>query len=743
MKLPWCAALAAASLSAQTFAGAPALDEAINQAIAQDRLPGAVLLVGHNGQIVYRKAYGKRALVPRPETMTLDTIFDCASLTKVIATTPSLMKLFEQGKFRLNDKVTDYIPEFQEGKSDITLRDLFTHFSGLQPDVPLKPEWTGYDTGIHLACTTPPAGPPGVRFVYSDINFILLGEIVHRLSGQLLSDYARRNIFLPLGMTDTMFLPPASLVPRIAPTERVDKTGPPLRGVVHDPSTRAMGGVAGHAGLFSTAADLARFCQMMLNGGSLDGARLFSPLTVAKFTQPQSPPGQPILRGLGWDIDSPYSGNRGELFPIGSYGHTGFTGTSIWLDPSTQSYVILLANSVHPDARPALTPLRAKVATIVAAALGIGRGGATLTGLDVLVARKFQPLQGKHVGLITNQTGVDRLGRRNVDLMRAAGVPVVALFSPEHGLEGREDRPGLPDITDAASGIKVFSLYGKTLRPTPEMLRGIDALVFDIQDVGARFYTYETTMAYAMESAAKAGIPYYVLDRPNPITGMHVEGPLLDAANQSFVGYFPGLPVRHGMTMGELARLFNAENKIGAALTVIQMEGWNRGDWFDDTGLAWIDPSPNLRSLNAATLYPGLCLLEASRGYSVGRGTDSPFEQIGADFMGALEFAAYLNRRGIPGVRVYPTRVGAVEGVRFVIVNRELLDSTRLGLEVAAAIQKLYPGKIDFSLNKLLIGSAEAVRQLQAGDDPRSIQQGFQDAVAAFVKMRQPYLLYR
>jgi uncharacterized protein YbbC (DUF1343 family) len=743
MRLSWCAALAAASLSAQTFAGAQALDEAINQAIAQDRLPGAVLLVGHDGQIVYRKAYGKRALVPRPETMTVDTIFDCASLTKVIATTSSLMKLLEQGKFRLADKVTDYIPEFQEGKSDITLRNLFTHFSGLQPDVPLKPEWTGYDTGVHLACTTKPAGPPGVRFVYSDINFILLGEIVHRLSGQMLSDYARQSIFLPLGMKETMFLPPASLAPRIAPTERVDKTSPPLRGVVHDPSTRAMGGVAGHAGLFSTAADLARFAQMMLNGGSLDGVRLFSPLTVEKFTEPQSPPGQPILRGLGWDIDSPYSGNRGELFPIGSYGHTGFTGTSIWIDPSTKSYVILLANSVHPDGRPALTPLRSKVATIVAAALRAGRTGATLTGLDVLVAQKFQPLQGKHVGLITNQTGVDRLGRRNVALMRAAGVPVAALFSPEHGLEGREDRPGLPDVTDAASGIKVFSLYGKTPRPTPEMLRGIDALVFDIQDVGARFYTYETTMAYAMEAAAKAGIPYYVLDRPNPITGTHVEGPLLDAANQSFVGYFPGLPVRHGMTMGELARLFNAENKIGAALTVIQMEDWNRGDWFDDTGLPWIDPSPNMRSLNAATLYPGLCLLESSKGYSVGRGTDSPFEQIGADFMAGRDLAAYLNRREIPGVRVYPTRVGSVDGVRFVIVNRESLDATRLGLEVAAGILKLYPGKLDLSRNKLLIGSAEAIRRLQAGDDPRTIQQGFQDAVAAFVKMRQPYLLYR
>jgi uncharacterized protein YbbC (DUF1343 family) len=764
MKLLWCAALAAASLSAQTFAGAQAVDETINRAIQQDRLPGAVLVVGHDGQIVYRKAYGKRALVPQPEAMTVDTIFDCASLTKVIATTSSLMKLFEQGKFRLNDKVTDYIPEFQGGKSDITLRNLFTHFSGLQPDVPLKPEWSGYDTGIRLACTTKPAGPPGVRFVYSDINFILLGEIVHRLSGQLLSEYARQHIFLPLGMTETMFQPPASLAPRIAPTERADKTSPPLRGVVHDPSTRAMGGVAGHAGMFSTAADLARFAQMMLNGGSLDGVRLFSPLTVAKFTEAQSPPDQPILRGLGWDIDSPYSGNRGELFPIGSYGHTGFTGTSIWIDPSTRSYVILLANSVHPDARPALTPLRSKVATIVAAALGIGaqgvtvtgynetlpgarreinHNGSTLTGLDVLVARKFQPLQGKRVGLITNQTGVDRLGRRNLDLMRAAGVEVAALFSPEHGMEGREDRPGLPDLTDARSGIPVFSLYGKTLRPTPEMLRGLDALVFDLQDVGARFYTYETTMAYAMEAAAKAGVAFYVLDRPNPITGTHVEGPLLDAANQSFVGYFPGLPVRHGMTMGELARLFNGENKIGAALTVIEMEGWNRGDWFDETGLPWTDPSPNMRSLNAATLYPGLCLLESSKGYSVGRGTDSPFEQIGADFMGGRELAAYLNGREIPGARVYPARVGAVEGVRFVIVNRDLLDSTRLGLEVAAAILKLYPGKLDLSQDKLLIGSAEAIGRLQAGDDPRTIQQSFQDAVAAFVKMREPYLLYR
>src|SRR5258705_13558101 len=218
MKLFWCAALAAGALSAQTFAGAAAVDQVINQAIEQGRMPGAVLLIGHEGKVIYRKAYGKRALVPQPEAMTLDTVFDCASLTKVVATSSSLMKLFEEGRFRLNDKITDYIPEFQGGKSDITLRNLFTHFSGLQPDVPLKDPWTGYATGVKLACTFRPAGPPATRYVYSDINFILLGELVHRLSGKMVSSFAREIIFLPLGMKESMFQPPASLVARIAPT---------------------------------------------------------------------------------------------------------------------------------------------------------------------------------------------------------------------------------------------------------------------------------------------------------------------------------------------------------------------------------------------------------------------------------------------------------------------------------------------------------------------------------------------
>jgi uncharacterized protein YbbC (DUF1343 family)/CubicO group peptidase (beta-lactamase class C family) len=775
MKLLCCALLAVTVLSAQTFSAGPAEDQAIQEAIQQGRLPGAVLLIGHDGQVVYRKAYGDRAEVPKVEAMTADTIFDLASLTKVIATTTSLMKLFEQGKFRLNDKITEYIPEFQGGKSDITIRQLFTHFSGLAPDVPLVPVWSGYETGMHLAYTDKPAGPAGVRFVYSDINFELLGELVHRLSGKMLSEYAKQEIFLPLGMKETTFQPPAAWIPRIAPTERLGKDGPPLRGVVHDPTARYMGGVAGHAGLFSTADDLSRFCRMMINSGELDGVRIVSPLTIKKFTEPQTPADQPILRGLGWDMDSPYATNRGELFPIGSFGHTGFTGTSVWMDPTTKSYVILLANSVHPTGRPSIVALRSRVATIAAAGLGVqaqgvtltgynettagagqrreisGRNGATRTGLDVLAAEKFKQFAGKRIGLITNQTGVDREGRRNIDLMREAGVKIAALFSPEHGFAGALDRPGIEDTVDYKTDLKVYSLYGKTLRPTPEMLQGVDALVFDIQDVGARFYTYESTMAYALEAAAKAGLPFFVLDRPNPITGTHVEGPLLDAANKSFVGSFAGLPARHGMTMGELAKMFNVENKWSANLTVIEMEDWNRGDWFDSTGLPWINPSPNMRSLNAAILYPGLCFLEYSKNYSEGRGTDAPFEQTGADFINGRALAEYLNKRLIPGVRAYPSTFTpadsnfkgvSIEGVRYEITNRDVFDATRLGLEIAVAIQKLYPGKLDYALGKRLIGSDDAIRRIQAGEDPRTIQASWQDALSDFLKVRAKYLIY-
>ena len=753
MRLLIAAAIAAFTLAAQTSTGAAEfsraadIDAAIEHAILQDRIPGAVLLIGHEHRVIYQKAYGNRALAPAREPMTLDTIFDVASLTKIVATTSGIMNLVAGGKIAIDAPVTRYLPDFQGGRSEITIRDLMTHYSGLRPDLDLEPEWSGYPTGIQRALIDKPSNPLRTRFVYSDINFILLGEIIHKVTGQPENEYLRTILFDPLGMTESGYLPAAALRPRIAPTE-TQKDGTILRGVVHDPTARFMGGVAGHAGVFSTAADLAKFCQMILDGGKdPSGKQIFPAAVVAEFTRTQSPAGKSARRGLGWDIDSQFSGNRGNLFPAGtSFGHTGFTGTSFWIDPATKTYVILLANSVHPKLRPAITPLRRLVATIAAEA--VGYTAKTATGLDVLALRNFDLLRGKRVGLITNSSGLDSRRRRNLDLMRAAGVNVVALYSPEHGFATLEDRPGIEDSRDPATGVHIFSLYGKTLRPTPEMLAGIDILVFDMQDLGVRFYTYPATMLYAMQEAAKAKIPFVVLDRPNPLTGQHVEGPMIDANNLSFVGAFP-LPLRHGLTIGELALMENAELKLGVSLTVVEMQGWKRADWFDATQLPWVDPSPNIRNLNAAILYPGLALLEYSTNYSVGRGTASPFEQVGAEFIKGRDLADYLTGRHIPGITIQATRFKpdssnlagkTVEGISFQLTDREALMSVRLGMEIALALHKLYPGKMDFAKNIKLIGSLEALREMEKGGDPvRTSETG----LTAFRALREKYLIYR
>lgn len=770
----FAAALAAAPPPARApFKGARAIDDVINTAIRNDQIPGAVVLVGQPGRTLYSHAYGSRALTPRREPMTRDTIFDVASLTKIVATSSAMMALVEDGKVRLNDKVTEYLPEFQGGKSDITVRHLLTHFSGLRPDVDLKPEWSGYDTGIRLALIDRPVAEPGQRFIYSDINFVLLGEIVRKVTGEDFDDFVTRRVFVPLGMTHTRFNPPAAWRPRIAPTELWKDAV--LRGTVHDPTARFMGGVAGHAGLFSTAHDLALWAEMMIGMGRRPGGRrIFSPLTVRKFTEPNSPPHQPILRGLGFDIESPFSSNRGELFPIGSYGHTGFTGTSLWIDPATKTYVILLANSVHPKLRPAITPIRARVATITAAALGVdvrgltltgyletaintpprrvvARNAKTLTGLDVLIEENFARLKGRRVGLITNHTGRARDGRRNIDAMLAAGVQLTALFSPEHGLLGAEDHENIRHGKDEASGLTVWSLYqGKDRKPSRAMLDSIDVLVFDIQDIGARFYTYASTMKNAMEAAAAANKEFIVLDRPNPITGAAVEGPLLDADLVTFVACTI-MPLRHGMTLGELARLINEQDKIGARLQVIAMRDWRRIDWWESSNLSWIDPSPSMRGLNAALLYPGLALIEYSRNWSVGRGTDAPFEQAGADWISGPELSAELNRRMIPGIRTYPTRFTpqssnfkgqSIEGVRFVITDREGFSALRLGLELISALHRLYPGKIDLETNTRLIGSRRVIDDLKNGVDPRLLEPALSWELAPFMELRARYLLY-
>jgi uncharacterized protein YbbC (DUF1343 family) len=539
---------------------------------------------------------------------------------------------------------------------------------------------------------------------------------------------------------------------------------------VHDPTARYMGGVAGHAGLFTTAADLSRFAQMLLDGGG----KILSPLTVRRFTTPNTPAGQPILRGLGWDMESPFSANRGELFPVGSFGHTGFTGTSMWIDPSTRSYIIVLTNYVHPKRGKNLAGLRGRIATISAAAFGVDvpgsilagynettsnsrrtvqRNGGVLTGLDVLAAEKFAPLQGgKRIGIITNHTGIDRQGRRNVDLMKEAGVNLTAIFSPEHGISGKLDVEMVDDSVDSKTGVRIVSLYQPEKRKLPAAAAAnLDAIVFDIQDVGARFYTYSCTLLHAMETAAAVKKPFYVLDRPNPVNGVGVDGPMIDKEVYSFVGCYD-MPLRHGLTFGELATMINDERQLGLDLRVVKMKGWQRGDWFDSTGLIWVNPSPNMRSLTAAILYTGVAMLESQKTYSVGRGTDSPFEQIGADWIDGPRLAAYLNGRFVPGVRFYPTRFEptssnfagkTIPGVRIVLTDRESFVPARLGAEIIAALLKLFPGKVDLDVNAKLIGSREMITAFRRGDDPRVIFEAMEAQKDKYLTRRVRYLLYQ
>ncbi len=379
-----------------------------------------------------------------------------------------------------------------------------------------------------------------------------------------------------------------------------------------------------------------------------------------------------------------------------------------------------------------------------------GRPGRVQPGLDVLEAQKFAPLRNKHVGLVTNHTGLDSQGRSTADLLtHAAGIQVVALFSPEHGLAGRNAEK-ISSSKDPATGLPIFSLYGENFRPTDEMLRGIDALVFDIQDAGVRFYTYTATMAYCMEEAAKRNIAFYVLDRPNPIGGNIVEGPMLDADKTSFTAYFP-LPVRYALTIGELAQFFNAENHINCDLHVIAMKNWHRNYFFESTGARWIPPSPNLRTLKGAVLYPGIEILQ-NAGVSVGRGTETPFEEFGATWINGEEVAAALNNRHLAGVTFKNQPFIPVSGlysgqrcggVGMRITDRQAVRAMRVGLEIAAILKKLYPDKFDPEKLLLLVGNAETIRQLQAGVPPDKIVTSWSADLASFEALRRKYFLYK
>ncbi len=803
------------------------IDALVEKDIADKKLPGAVVIVGHQGKIVYRKAFGNRALVPNVEKMTIDTIFDVASLTKPIATATSIMILVERGELRLNDTIGKFIPEIEdENAKKVTILQLLTHVSGYQPDFDLREKWTGREGMLAALKKEKLKQPAGTKFVYSDIGFIVLAEILQRVSGGInnVGIFSYEQTFEPLKLENTRFLQSAisistnlgcssfamphpslcvnpNIIQSVAPTENIkgqqnylgsnfegdEKTGNEiLRGQVHDPTSFRMGGVAGHAGLFSTADDVARYCQMLLNGGILDGKRIMSPNTVAKMTSPYVISEDGATRGLGWDMNTSFSSNRGELFPLGSFGHTGFTGTGVWVDRVSQTFVVFMSNRVHPDGKGDVAPLRAKIATVAASAIekypieamrlaesvywsqvagqisnfkfqisnSLIRNPQTATvfnGIDVLEKNNFKDLENLKIGLVTNHTGRNLAGKQTIDILfEAKNVKLVSLFAPEHGIRGELDQSKIDDGIDEKTKLPIYSLYGDTRRPKPEQLKDLDAIVFDIQDIGVRFYTYEATLLGVMEEAAKAKIPVIVLDRPNPINGLTVEGAVADSDKLSFVVSHT-VPVRHGLTIGELGLLMNSDKKIGADLRVVKMENWSRAMWFDETGQTWVNPSPNMRSLTEATLYPGIGLMETTN-LSVGRGTDTPFEIIGAPWLDGQKLAQYLNDKNLPGVRFVPIKFTPkasvfkdenCNGINIIITNRAAYKSVQTGIEIALALRKLFPNDWQTEKYNRLLGNAEIFELVRRAEPFEIIEKAQRKKIDEFITSRARFLLYK
>ncbi|HMS40717.1 MAG TPA: DUF1343 domain-containing protein, partial [Pyrinomonadaceae bacterium] len=527
------------------------------------------------------------------------------------------------------------------------------------------------------------------------------------------------------------------------------------------------------------------------NGGGLDGKRILSANTVAKMTAPYVISEDGATRGLGWDMNTSFSSNRGELFPLGSFGHTGFTGTGVWIDRVSQTFVVFMSNRVHPDGKGDVAPLRAKVATVAASAIEnypidamreaeneywsqiapqiekfkqfkANAENLTITnrksqianvlnGIDVLEKENFKSLEGLKIGLVTNHTGKNLAGKQTIDILfEAKNVKLTALFSPEHGIRGQLDQEKISDSTDEKTGLPIYSLYGETRRPKPEQLKDLDVIVFDIQDIGTRFYTYISTLKNVMEEAAKSGKRVIILDRVNPINGETVEGAINDADKINFVAAHQ-ISVRHGMTVGELAQMFNEENKIGADLRVVKLENWNRAMWFDETNQTWTNPSPNMRSLTQATLYSGIGLLEFTN-LSVGRGTDTPFEVIGAPWLDGQKLAKYLNERNLNGVRFVPIKYTpkasvfkdeTCYGVNIIITNRAQFKSVQTGIEIALGLRKLFPNdwKID-NYSKLLL-NAEIFELIKRGESFETIEVAQRKKIDEFRARRARFLLYK
>ena len=700
------------------------------------RIPGAVVLIGRGEEVLFFREYGQRAVVPAREAMTLDTIFDVASMTKAVVTSTAIMQLVERGKVSLTAAVQSYLPEFKgAGKEDVTIEDLLRHRSGLPAANPLTDfDPTDRAASIRKVLETPlkEKGPK-----YSDLGFIVLGEVVATVSKMPLDAYAQKHIFAPLNMRDSSFRPSPDWNERIAPTEVGSRRqAHAIRGEVHDPRAFRLGGVSGNAGLFTTASDLAIFSQALLRPSS--DSPILSPASIAMLYSGDS------NRGLGWQRSRPE-------FSTKSMGHGGYTGTFFWVDVQKDLFVVILTNRVHPTGVAPMGELRLAINEAAIKSLPVllnleGRLPAAF-GIDVLEANGFKQLRGKRVGLITNQSGRSRDGRRTLDiLVSEPSVEVVRVFGPEHGIDGDQEG-AVSDGKDSRTNVPIVSLFGKgKRRPKQALLADLDVLVFDIQDVGARFYTYVSTMREAMSAAASESLPFIVLDRPNPL-GDLVEGTLVEDRFRSFVNHF-ALPVRHGMTVGELAKMFVSEDSSlrSLPLSVVRMDAPATSTW-DELQLGWIPPSPNLKNTTQVTLYPGTAMVESAN-VSVGRGTNTPFELVGAPYISSKKMLASLQKMSVPGVQFEEAqfrpnaarfRGQTCQGVRISITDAHAFRAFPLGLALARALAA-FP-EFDIAKVSRMVADQQIMAEITQEASPAH-QARIQKAERDFVARRKPFLLY-
>lgn len=733
-----------------------AIDDAVFAAIDARQLPGAVIAIGRRDGLAFLRDYGARAIDPEIEPNDIDTIYDLASLTKPIATATALAILADRGLLSFDDPVARFIPVFAAGgKERITIRQLLEHTGGLPSVDSLRDyEEETREESLARIFAIRPVHPPGQRVLYSDLGFIVLGETVARVANEPLDAFVAREILGPLEMRSSSFRPSDEWIPRIAPTERAERRlGVMIRGEVHDPRAFRLGGVAGNAGLFASAPDLARFARAMLGGGELEGHRILRAERVQELITGRRLPGG-FENGLGWDMRSRPEARRARGMSETSYGHLGWTGTSIRIDPRHDVFVIVLSNDVHPngqgDVRPLATTLERIVASAAERILPAPRSDVR-AGIDVEARDGFPRLRARRVALVTHDAARARDGRRTLDVLVRGGVDIRRVLAPEHGLDTTREGH-IRDGRDHRTGLPVFGLFGPTRRPNDTMLADIDTVVIDLVDVGARFYTYASTMHETLvAAAARPGLQVVILDRPNPLGGALVEGPMRDPELRSFVNYHP-LPLRHGLTLGELARLLDSELELGLGerLDVVQVEGWERASTAVDIGPRWNPPSPNLPNTDSVLLYPALALLEGTD-VSVGRGTSEPFSVLGAPWASAERILEVLSGLDVPGVEFQAARFrprsarhrGRVcHGVRVRIINANDYRATRTGLAVVRAMLTVHRERIALDRVLPLLGSRQMLDALVNGSSLDELVSLASADATSFETRRAPFLLY-